>query len=116
MSEIGTFLRGRREAQGRTIHAVAQASGLTPQSVENIESGGGLWSSVNALATALGTRITVRLTRSTRNVSDIARTADVSVAVASAVLMHFHGVAVCDPQLASVEAVVAAAKGDVSFR
>lgn len=116
MTQIGSFLHSRRVAQNRSVAELAQASGLSPGTVESIEFGSGLWSSVIALATALGTRVTVRFGPSTRDVSSIAQRAGVSIPTVHATLNTLRGVALGDVQLASVERVIAAAGATVSFR
>ena len=116
MTQIGNFLYRRRVEQNRSVAEVAQASGLSPGTVESIESGNGLWSSVNALATALGVRVRVQFGASTRDVASIAQRASVSVPTVHATLNTLRGVALGDVQLASVERVIAAAGATVSFR
>ena len=116
MSEIGNFLHRRRVEQNRSVSELAQASGLSPGTVESIECGSGLWSSVTTYATALGTRVTVRFNASTRDVATIAQRANVSIPTTHAVLNVLRGVALGDVQLASVERVIAAAGATVSFR
>jgi transcriptional regulator with XRE-family HTH domain len=62
--ELGSRLRARRTAAGRTIASVALDAGLSVPYIANLENGRGnpTLSAVTSLATALGTRLSVELT------------------------------------------------------
>jgi transcriptional regulator with XRE-family HTH domain len=63
IAELGTRLRSRRTAAGRTIASVAADAGLSVPYIANLENGRGnpTLSAVNSLATALGARLVVEL-------------------------------------------------------
>jgi transcriptional regulator with XRE-family HTH domain len=63
IEELGTILRSRRTAAGRTIASVAADAGLSVPYIANLENGRGnpTLSAVSNLAVALGTRLVVRL-------------------------------------------------------
>lgn len=62
--ELGSRLRARRTAAGRTIASVAMDAGLSVPYIANLENGRGnpTLSAVTSLATALGARLSVELT------------------------------------------------------
>ena len=59
IEELGTRLRERRTAAGRTIASVAADAGLSVPYIANLENGRGnpTWSAVERLAEALGTEL-----------------------------------------------------------
>jgi transcriptional regulator with XRE-family HTH domain len=63
ISELGSLLRARRTAAGRTIASVALDAGLSVPYIANLENGRGnpTLSAVSSLATALGVHLAVGL-------------------------------------------------------
>ena len=64
IAELGSLLRARRTAAGRTIASVALDAGLSVPYIANLENGRGnpTLAAVTSLATALGTHLSVELT------------------------------------------------------
>ncbi|MEV4348450.1 helix-turn-helix transcriptional regulator [Actinoplanes sp. NPDC049596] len=64
IAELGSELRRRRAAAGRTIASVAADAGLSVPYIANLENGRGnpTLSAVSSLAAALGAQLTVSLT------------------------------------------------------
>jgi transcriptional regulator with XRE-family HTH domain len=78
ISELGSLLRARRTAAGRTIASVAVDAGLSVPYIANLENGRGnpTLSAVSRLATALGAHLAVELTAGDADASPPTRLPD----------------------------------------